>query len=148
MIILAMLGGILTTLSMIVNSSLGKKIGVLQSTCINYIVGLICSTLVLILLGSSVKVNAETFLKMPFYIFLGGAIGVSVVYFSNIIIPKIPVVYSTLLMFSGQMLCAIIIDTIVMGDFSWQKLLGSIIVISGIFYNSKVDAKENKAVME
>ena len=89
MIILAMLGGILTTLSMIVNSSLGKKIGVLQSTCINYIVGLICSTLVLILLGSSVKVNAETFLKMPFYIFLGGAIGVSVVYFSNIImLPK------------------------------------------------------------
>ena len=51
-------------------------------------------------------------------------------------------------MFSGQMLCAIIIDTIVMGDFSWQKLLGSIIVILGIFYNSKVDAKENKVVME
>lgn len=37
----------------IVNSSLGKKIGVLESTCINYIVGLICSTLVLVVLGSS-----------------------------------------------------------------------------------------------
>ena len=142
MIILAMLGGILTTLSMIVNSSLGKKIGVLQSTCINYIVGLICSTLVLILLGSSVKVNAETFLKMPFYIFLGGAIGVSVVYFSNIIIPKIPVVYSTLLLFVGQVVTGIIIDFFVMSEISFSKLIGAIVIIIGILYNSKIDAKE------
>lgn len=144
MIILAMLGGILTTLSMIVNSSLGKKIGVLQSTCINYIVGLICSTLVLILLGSSVKVNAETFLKMPFYIFLGGAIGVSVVYFSNIIIPKIPVVYSTLLLFVGQVITGIIIDFFVMSEISFSKLVGAIVIIIGILYNSKIDAKEVK----
>ncbi|MBC5627366.1 DMT family transporter [Clostridium sp. NSJ-6] len=144
MIILAMLGGILTTLSMIVNSSLGKKIGVLQSTCINYIVGLICSTLVLILLGSSVKVNAETFLKMPFYIFLGGAIGVSVVYFSNIIIPKIPVVYSTLLLFVGQVVTGIIIDFFVMSEISFSKLVGAIVIIIGILYNSKIDAKEVK----
>lgn len=142
MIILAMVGGILTTLSMIVNSSLGKKIGVLQSTCINYIVGLICSTLVLILLGSSVKVNAETFLKMPFYIFLGGAIGVSVVYFSNIIIPKIPVVYSTLLLFVGQVVTGIIIDFFVMSEISFSKLIGAIVIIIGILYNSKIDAKE------
>lgn len=144
MIILAMLGGVLTTLSMIVNSSLGKKIGVLQSTCINYIVGLICSTLVLILLGSSVKVNAETFLKMPFYIFLGGAIGVSVVYFSNIIIPKIPVVYSTLLLFVGQVVTGIIIDFFVMSEISFSKLVGAIVIIIGILYNSKIDAKEVK----
>ncbi|MDU2672421.1 MAG: DMT family transporter [Clostridium sp.] len=144
MIILAMLGGILTTLSMIVNSSLGKKIGVLQSTCINYIVGLICSTLVLILLGSSVKVNAETFLKMPFYIFLGGAIGVSVVYFSNIIIPKIPVVYSTLLLFVGQVVTGIIIDFFVMSEISFSKLVGAVVIIIGILYNSKIDAKEVK----
>ena len=144
MIILAMLGGILTTLSMIVNSSLGKKIGVLQSTCINYIVGLICSTLVLILLDSSVKVNAETFLKMPFYIFLGGAIGVSVVYFSNIIIPKIPVVYSTLLLFVGQVVTGIIIDFFVMSEISFSKLVGAIVIIIGILYNSKIDAKEVK----
>ena len=144
MIILAMLGGILTTLSMIVNSSLGKKIGVLQSTCINYIVGLICSTLVVILLGSSVKVNAETFLKMPFYIFLGGAIGVSVVYFSNIIIPKIPVVYSTLLLFVGQVVTGIIIDFFVMSEISFSKLVGAIVIIIGILYNSKIDAKEVK----
>lgn len=142
MIILAMLGGILTTLSMIVNSSLGKKIGVIQSTCINYIVGLICSTLVLIVLGSRINVTIETFSKMPFYMFLGGAIGVSVVYFSNIIIPKIPVVYSTLLLFVGQVVTGIVIDFFVMSEISFSKLVGAIIIIIGILYNSKIDAKE------
>ena len=142
MIILSMLGGILTTLSMIVNSSLGKKIGVLQSTCINYIVGLICSTLVLVVLGNSINVTTETFAKMPFYVFLGGAIGVSVVYLSNIIIPKIPVVYSTLLLFVGQVITGIIIDFFMMSEISFSKLIGAIIIILGILYNSRIDEKK------
>lgn len=142
-ILLAIFGGVLTTLSMIVSSTLGKKIGLIQSTVVHYIGGLIGGIFILIGIGSTSAPSITDMSRMPLYIFLGGIIGVVVVYTSNIIIPKIPVVYSTLLMFSGQMLCAIIIDTIVMGDFSWQKLLGAIVVIVGIFYNSKVDSKEN-----
>ena len=148
MILLAILGGVLTTLSMIVSSTLAKKIGLIQSTIIHYIGGLIGGVFILIGMGSSSAPSIIDMSKMPLYIFLGGVMGVMVVYASNVVIPKIPVVYSTLLMFSGQMLCAIIIDTIVMGDFSWQKLLGAVIVILGIFYNSKVDEKESKAVIE
>ena len=148
MILLAILGGVLTTLSMIVSSTLGKKIGLIQSTIIHYIGGLIGGVFILIGIGNASAPSIIDMSRMPLYIFLGGMIGVIVVYTSNIVIPKIPVVYSTLLMFSGQMLCAIIIDTIVIGDFSWQKLLGAVIVILGIFYNSKVYEKENKAVIE
>ena len=144
MILLAVLGGVLTTLSMVVSSTLGKKIGLIQSTIIHYIGGLIGGVFILIGLGSKIAPSIAEMSNMPFYIFLGGVIGVMVVYTSNIVIPKIPVVYSTLLMFSGQMLCAIIIDAIVMKDFSILKLIGAIIVVLGIFYNSRVDAKENK----
>ncbi|MDU6296061.1 DMT family transporter [Clostridium celatum] len=144
MILLAVLGGVLTTLSMVVSSTLGKKIGLIQSTIIHYIGGLIGGVFILIGLGSKIAPSIAEMSNMPFYIFLGGVIGVMVVYTSNIVIPKIPVVYSTLLMFSGQMLCAIIIDAIVMKDFSILKLIGAIIVVLGILYNSRVDAKENK----
>ena len=144
MILLAILGGVLTTLSMIVSSTLGKKIGLIQSTIIHYIGGLIGGVFILIGLGSKIAPSIAEMSNMPFYIFLGGVIGVMVVYTSNVVIPKIPVVYSTLLMFSGQMLCAIIIDAIVMKDFSILKLIGAIIVVLGILYNSRVDAKENK----
>ena len=144
MILLAVLGGVLTTLSMVVSSTLGKKIGLIQSTIIHYIGGLIGGVFILIGLGSKIAPYIAEMSNMPFYIFLGGVIGVMVVYTSNVVIPKIPVVYSTLLMFSGQMLCAIIIDAIVMKDFSILKLIGAIIVVLGILYNSRVDAKENK----
>lgn len=144
MILLAVLGGVLTTLSMVVSSTLGKKIGLIQSTIIHYIGGLIGGVFILIGLGSKIAPSIAEMSNMPFYIFLGGVIGVMVVYTSNIVIPKIPVVYSTLLMFSGQMLCAIMIDAIVMKDFSILKLIGAIIVVLGILYNSRVDAKENK----
>ena len=144
MILLAVLGGVLTTLSMVVSSTLGKKIGLIQSTIIHYIGGLIGGVFILIGLGSKIAPSIAEMSNMPFYIFLGGVIGVMVVYTSNVVIPKIPVVYSTLLMFSGQMLCAIIIDAIVMKDFSILKLIGAIIVVLGILYNSRVDAKENK----
>ena len=144
MILLAVLGGVLTTLSMVVSSTLGKKIGLIQSTIIHYIGGLIGGVFILIGLGSKIAPSIAEMSNMPFYIFLGGVIGVMVVYTSNVVIPKIPVVYSTLLMFSGQMLCAIIIDAIVMKDFSILKLIGAIIVVLGILYNSRVDSKENK----
>ena len=121
MILLAVLGGVLTTLSMVVSSTLGKKIGLIQSTIIHYIGGLIGGVFILIGLGSKIAPSIAEMSNMPFYIFLGGVIGVMVVYTSNVVIPKIPVVYSTLLMFSGQMLCAIIIDAIVMKDFSILK---------------------------
>lgn len=139
--ILAVIGGVLTTLSMVINSSLGKRIGVLQGTFINYIVGLVCSLLVLMFIGTSINVNVNTLRQMPFYIFLGGAIGVVVVFSSNIVIPRIPVVYSTLLLFIGQILAGIIIDFIITKEFSNGKILGSIIIILGILYNSSVDKK-------
>ena len=146
MILLAVLGGVLTTLSMVVSSTLGKKIGLIQSTIIHYIGGLIGGVFILIGLGSKISPSIADMSKMPVYMFFGGVIGVIVVYTSNVVIPKIPVVYSTLLMFSGQMLCAIIIDAIVMGNFSWLKLLGAIIVVLGILYNSRIDAKENQEI--
>ncbi|MCI9302932.1 DMT family transporter [Clostridium sp.] len=148
MILLAILGGVLTTLSMIVSSALGKKIGLIQSTIIHYIGGLIGGVFILIGMGSASAPSIIDLSKMPLYIFLGGIMGVIVVYISNIVIPKIPVVYSTLLMFSGQMICAIIIDTIIIGEFSLKKLLGAIIVVLGIFYNSKIDEKENNIAVQ
>lgn len=145
MIILAMIGGVLTTLSMVINSSLGKRIGVLQSTLINYIVGLTFSVLVLLVLGSGMKIGFSELKGIPFYMFLGGVIGVAIVYSSNIVIPKIPVVYSTLLLFIGQIVAGILIDFIMMGEIETGKILGAIIMTAGILYNSWIDSKDQSA---
>ena len=77
MILLAVLGGVLTTLSMVVSSTLGKKIGLIQSTIIHYIGGLIGGVFILIGLGSKIAPSIAEMSNMPFYIFLGGVIGVN-----------------------------------------------------------------------
>ena len=139
MYILAMIGGFLTTLSMLVNSTLGKKIGLMQSTLMNYLVGLFGSLIVLLFLGTQTKVSVEIITNLPFYIFTGGILGVIVVYSSNIIIPKIPVVYSSLLLFIGQIIAGIVIDFIIFGSVELNKVIGAIIISIGIVYNSKLD---------
>ncbi|MBM6861695.1 hypothetical protein H9X78_14695, partial [Clostridium saudiense] len=50
--------------------------------------------------------------------------------------------YSTLLLFVGQVVTGIVIDFFVMSEISFSKLVGAIIIIIGILYNSKIDAKE------
>lgn len=142
MIILAILGGVLTTLSMITNSALGKRIGEMQSTLVNYVVGLLCSLVVLVIMGNKMSVSLEELSTMPFYIFLGGAIGVLIVFSSNKIIPKIPVVYSMLLMFIGQIVCGAFLDYFLLGELSFKKVIGALVITLGILYNTMIDKIE------
>lgn len=138
-IILAIVGGCLTILSMIVNSRLAVKIGVLQSTFINYIVGLFIALILAIFTGSLNNFQINNLNNIPFLAFLGGFIGVMVVAASNIIIPKIPIIYSTVLIFIGQIFTGIIIDYMMEGSVSKGKIIGGSLIILGMVYNSSID---------
>lgn len=140
-IVLAFITGILVLLSMIVNSSLAEKAGVFQGTFINFLVGAVCAVfLVLIVEGKIESIN--NFTKYPAWYYLGGFIGVMVVAISNIIIPKIPTIYSTLLIFIGQLFTGIILDYFTGVEVSKGKIIGGILILLGMTYNSMVDKKE------
>ena len=139
-IILAIIGGFLTIMSMVVNAGLGKKVGVFQGTFINYIVGLILITILVFILGSSLDINSLG--NIPFYAFLGGSLGVLVVASSNIIVPKIPAIYTVLLNFIGQIFAGIIIDYIRFDFISKGKIIGGILIVLGILYNTGIDKKQ------
>ncbi|MBU3210315.1 DMT family transporter [Clostridium algidicarnis] len=143
-IILAFIGGALVTLASIINSRLGKEIGVIQGTVINYTVGLICILLVCIFNGSLFKMSTEGFSGIPLWAYLGGMVGVAVVILSNVIIPKIPVIYSTLLIFIGQIVTGIIVDYIFGNPISKGKFIGCTFIILGLVYNSNIDRKALK----
>lgn len=143
MMILAIIAGVLTTLSMVINSSLAKKIGVIQGVLVNFIVGLTFSAIVLFAVGSKNQISISEIRNMPTYVFLGGLVGVAIVYASNIVIPKIPVVYTTILLFIGQIVSGIAIDFFLLGEISIAKVIGAIVIALGIIYNSRLGvAKE------
>ncbi len=141
-IILAISCGCITIISMVVNSHLAKKIGVFQGTLINYIVGLIGSILLIAIVKDSVDLSISSYSKIPLWIFLGGVLGVIVVSSSSIVIPKIPTIYTTLLIFIGQLFTGIIIDYFRDGFISKGKIIGGLLILLGIIYNSNVDKKE------
>ncbi|MGH4137145.1 DMT family transporter [Clostridium sp.] len=141
-IILAVLCGCFTIISMIINSHLAKKIGVLKGTLINYIVGLLSTIILMIIVRSSLKLSPSIFTKIPWWALLGGMIGVVVVASSNIVLPKIPTIYTTLLIFIGQLFTGILIDYFRMGFVSKGKIIGGLLILLGLLYNSNVEKKE------
>lgn len=140
-IILAFIAGCLVLLSMIINSHLAKRIGVFQGTLVNYIVGLLFTILVLLFRNNAINLSFNSLSKIPFWAYLGGLIGVMVVAISNIVIPKIPTIYSTLLIFIGQLFTGIIIDYFTGNLISKGKIIGGFLVIAGLTYNFNIDKK-------
>jgi transporter family-2 protein len=141
-IILAVLCGCITIVSMIINSHLAKQIGVLKGTLINYIVGLLSTILLLIIVKGSVNLDLSSFTIIPSWALLGGLLGVIVVSASNIVIPKIPTIYTTLLIFIGQLFTGLLIDYFRVGFISNGKIIGGLLILLGLMYNSSVDKKE------
>ena len=142
-IILAVLCGSMTIVSMVINSHLAKKVGVFQGTLINYIVGLATTILLMFIVRNSINLSNVSFNKIPSWAFLGGLLGVIIVASSNIVIPKIPTIYTTLLIFIGQLFTGILIDYFIVGFVSKGKIIGGMLILMGLIYNSKVDRKES-----
>lgn len=140
-ILIAFIAGAMVILSMIINSTLSRKIGVFQGAFVNYAVGLFFAIIAFGATKSYNSIEASNFQGLPFWAYLGGALGVVVVGISNVIIPKIPTIYSTLLIFTGQLFAGMIIDFFRDGLISKGKVFGGILIIAGMMYNFYVDSK-------
>lgn len=140
-IFLAFISGFLVIISMIINSHLAKKIGVFQGTFINFTMGVLFTTIILLFSGDLFATTFASLVDIPFWAFLGGVIGVAIVSISNVIVPKIPVIYTTLLVFAGQLIASISLDYLYGSSISKGKLIGGAFIIAGLVYNFTVDKK-------
>lgn len=138
-IFISIAAGITVVIGRVLNSRLAEQIGTLQGTLMNNLVGFIFSIMFLFLSSEAITLAKIPFNSIPFWAYLGGAIGVVVVILSNYITPRISTFYSTLLLFLGQLFVGIIIDCYILKDFSIGKLVGGILVLIGLIYNLWVD---------
>ena len=136
-IIIALMTGSLVILSMIINSRVGDELGLFQGVFINYALGVIVSAIILLFNLNTVNVPSN----VPLWAYLGGAVGVIIVSVSNIIIPKIPTIYTTLLIFLGQLFTGMVIDLLTGIEVSRGKIIGGILICVGLFYNLIIDKK-------
>lgn len=141
-LILAFLSGCFVIVSMVLNSRLANRIGVFQGTLVNYIVGLIGATIVLFFAGDGFQIGHIDFSAIPLWAYVGGAIGVFIVAISNVVIPKIPTIYSALLMFVGQLFTAMVIDYFIGNPVTLGKVVGGMFIIAGLIINFNIDRKQ------
>lgn len=136
-IIIALMTGSLVILSMIMNSRVGDEIGLFQGVFVNYALGLVVSAVILSFNLNTINLSGN----VPLWAYLGGVIGVVIVAISNVIIPKIPTIYTTLLIFIGQLFTGMVIDLLTKVDISKGKIIGGILICAGLFYNLMIDKK-------
>lgn len=128
-------------LSRTLNAKLADLTSVNVSTFYNYVIGLTVAVSVYFLLGRGEIPLTSVSLSPNFYIYLGGALGVCVVFLSNITVTKISAFYLSLLLFVGQIFAGILVDAVISGVFSPRNLIGGLFVAAGLCVNLVLDRK-------
>ncbi|GAA0178485.1 hypothetical protein SH2C18_15350 [Clostridium sediminicola] len=141
-ILLALITGGIVILGIILNAKLAQKISLTGGTFINYVVGLLCSTILYLLIYKGFDLQLSVIRNIPLVYLIGGLLGVGAVMMNNVIIPKIPVFYTTILIFSGQLLAGILLDYFYLKQLPTGKVIGGVFIILGIVYNMKIDKEK------
>ncbi|MDU2065602.1 MAG: DMT family transporter [Sporomusaceae bacterium] len=106
--ILAFLSGILMAVQGSLNAALGKVVGLLEAAFIVHATGLI--VLSVALFGLRLGKGAFSLPNVPWYLYLGGLLGVLIVYLVAASIPNVGVGTATTAIIIGQVLTALVID--------------------------------------
>ena len=134
-LLVAAFSGVAMAVQGSINSALGKVVGLLESTFIVHLVGLL---LVLILLfvfklgdGNLVEIQ-----KAPWYSYFGGVLGVIIIYSVVLAIPKVGVAPATTAIILGQVFTAGLIDHFGLFElkkipFNYYKVLGVLLMAGG-----------------
>lgn len=143
-LLMGLAAGALTMTQMVYNSTFAKAKGPLFSARQNVISGLIGMVIYSFLTKPQETASAFTRLpSAPFFLIVGGGVlGCWVVVSTNIVIPKIPAVYSALLLSAGQLLASLIIDILLYRTFTSALLVGTVIMLAGMFLSFMADRKE------
>ncbi|QDR80898.1 DMT family transporter [Sporomusa termitida] len=134
-LVLALISGVLMAVQGSLNALLSKAVGLLEATFVVQLTGAIL-VMILLFVFNLGKGNLYAWQAAPWYSWLGGIIGVGIIYLVAASIPSVGVANATTAIIVGQVLTAIIIDHF--GGFglersacSPQQLLGLVLLAVG-----------------
>ncbi|MFX4262872.1 DMT family transporter [Pelotomaculum propionicicum] len=134
-LLIAALSGVAMAIQGTINSALGKVIGLWESTFIVHLTGLLLVSLLLFIckLGDGCLTDI---LKAPWYSYLGGLLGVLIIYSVVLSIPKVGVAPATTAIVLGQVFTAGLVDHLGLFGmnkipFSLYNVLGTLLMAGG-----------------
>ncbi len=132
-LIMAAASGSLMAIQGTFNSVLGKIIGLLEGTFSVHLLGTVTAGLLLLLLGNG---SFAKYLQVPWFAWLGGPIGVAIIFGVAISIPRLGVGVATTAIIGAQLLTAYLIDHFGLFGmdhipFGLYKFLGIVLIVIG-----------------
>lgn len=129
--------GVSIVLAMVQNGRLAEHIGLKNCTLINFLTGVTGAVILMVVARDSLVVS--NFEGMPFIGYIGGLLGIAIVTTSTIVVSKLPIITSTMLMYTGQLAMGILIDYLRGTPLSIGKIIGCALIVIGVYFNSFVD---------
>jgi len=127
--------GVTMALQGSLNAALGKVIGLLETTFVVHVLGLVVAGVLLFVcsLGSG---GLAHYSQAPWYTYLGGALGVLIIYSVAQSIPKVGVAPATVAIILGQVFTASLIDHFGLFGldkipFNWCRAAGALALAFG-----------------
>ncbi len=148
-VVIGVLTGIITMIQMVYNSRFAVYKGVFFSARNNVLSGLAIAVVVYAITSADSTLKAfATVGEVPVPLMLGGGLlAVLVVSGTNHVIPRIPAIYSALLLSSSQIITSIVLDYYMYDLFSIRILVGAIVILIGMMGNVFIDWKERHPVV-
>ncbi|HCS37817.1 MAG TPA: hypothetical protein DIW48_14375 [Sphaerochaeta sp.] len=148
-VMIGVLTGIITMIQMVYNSRFAAYKGVFFSARNNVLSGLVIAVVVYAITSADTTLKAlATVGEVPVPLMLGGGLlAVLVVSGTNHVIPRIPAIYSALLLSSSQIITSIVLDYYMYDLFSTRLLVGAIVILIGMMGNVFIDWKEKQPVV-
>ena len=142
-VVVSFIAGVNIILSRTVNAKLSLLTNERVATFFNYVVGLFCALVAVLIFGRSEALFAAGFagLSRSWWIYTGGIMGVCVVMLGNIAVVKVSAFYLTLLIFIGQILAGVLIDFALTQEVSVLLVLGGVLVAVGLCVNLIMDSR-------
>lgn len=131
---LSLLAGVSVVVSRTVNARLSEKTDALIGSFVNHLAGLPVA-LVLALLFSGAPAATAPPGAAPLWIYLGGTLGVTVVWLSNFTVPKVPAFRLTVLVFLGQVFTGLLLDIASGRGALDASFWGGLIIALGVLLN-------------
>lgn len=133
-LLVAAVAGIAMAVQGSLNSALGKVVGQAEATLVVHILGAFTAGLVVLLWPGPSTINRVA--AAPWYSFLGGPLGVLIIYSVVASIPRVGVALATTAIIVGQVTAALLIDHfgffgLKEVPFTWWKLVGVGLLAAG-----------------
>lgn len=128
---LAILAGVLVSLSRQINGRLALSTSAMESSFWNHIIGLVFITVVALLVGGLFAGEPEA---SPWWAYLGGPVGVVFIAAGSWLIARIGAAQTALLIIAGQMVSGVILDVIMGAPGQlWARALGVGLILAGMW---------------